>query len=275
MNARDVTVTGFTVDGVANTVQLAINATLLPGDVVEFVYTDPTVADDVNAIQGTDGTDAASFSHSLVVSLPRCYLRGTRILTDRGEATVETLCIGDAAVTRWGGLQPIKWIGRRSFEPGVLDWCGAPVRISAGALGGGLPRRDLWISPGHSMLVGDVLLLANNLVNGVTIAQDLTLERVDYYQIETESHDCVLARGGRGPKPMPMPATCGCSSTTQPTSRRATPTMWPSKSPSCAHRVPSLERHWTRPCALWCSGPRRRLCPALCGPASTWYPKTV
>lgn len=124
-----------------------------------------------------------------------CYLRGTMILTDRGEVPIETLAIGDTVVTRRGGLTPIKWIGRQSFGGNVVDWRGAPVRISAGALGAGMPRRDLWISPGHSMLVGETLLMGHNLVNGVTIVQDASLAQVDYFQIELESHDCVLAEG--------------------------------------------------------------------------------
>ncbi len=197
VNGTDVTVTGITVDSVAKTVQLTINTTLLPGDIIDFVYTDPTVANDVSAVQGLDGTDAASFSHSTVVAITRpiCYLRGTLILTDRGEVPIESLRIGDTVVTRRGGLQAIKWIGRQSFGRRVFDWRGAPIRISAEALGAGLPRRDLWISPGHSMLIGETLLLGQQLVNGVTIIQDLELDQVEYFQLETEAHDCVLAEG--------------------------------------------------------------------------------
>ncbi|WP_297492473.1 Hint domain-containing protein [Acidocella sp.] len=74
-------------------------------------------------------------------------------------------------------------------------WRAAPVKISAGCWGHNLPKRDLSISPGHSMLVGGVLVLARLLVNGITITQDGCPERVDYFQLEFDTHDCVLAEG--------------------------------------------------------------------------------
>ena len=45
-----------------------------------------------------------------------CYLRGTHILTPTGEAFVEDLKIGEPVVTRFAGIQPIKWIGRQSYD---------------------------------------------------------------------------------------------------------------------------------------------------------------
>jgi hypothetical protein len=126
-----------------------------------------------------------------------CYLRGTRLRTPDGEVEIERLSIGDRLVTRFGGVQCIKWIGRQSFAARFLaanraQW---PVRIEAGALKAGLPARDLSISPGHSMLVEDRLILARNLVNGVSITQSPPVEDVHYYQIEFETQDCVMAEG--------------------------------------------------------------------------------
>jgi hypothetical protein len=126
-----------------------------------------------------------------------CYLRGTHILTPTGEVCVEDLEIGDRVVTRFRGIQPIRWIGRQSYAAAFLksNRGKLPVCIRAGSLGTHLPARDLYVSPGHSMLVDGVLVLACSLVNGVTITQDWCPARIDYFQIELDSHDCVIAEG--------------------------------------------------------------------------------
>jgi hypothetical protein len=126
-----------------------------------------------------------------------CFLRGTHILTPTGAVSVEDLRIGDRVVTRFGGIQPVKWIGRQSFQSRFVEGNReqVPVCIRAGALGDSLPARDLYISPGHSMLVNGQLVLARNLVNGVTITQDWAPPEIAYYQIELDRHDCVIAEG--------------------------------------------------------------------------------
>jgi len=126
-----------------------------------------------------------------------CYLRGTKILTPAGEVKVQKLNIGDAVVTLRNGYRKIKWIGRQSFARYFVkgNRNQLPVRIAAGALGPQLPRCDLFVSPGHSMLIGGVLVLAKFLVNGITITQDFAGAEIHYYQLEFETHDCVLAEG--------------------------------------------------------------------------------
>ncbi len=130
-----------------------------------------------------------------------CYVRGTRILTPTGEVPIESLRIGDALVTRFGGIRQIRWIGEQKY-----DWRFVrhnpdkiPVRIAPGALANGMPARELAISPGHSVLLGNTLVLARDLVNGVTILQGFDPARdtgkLEYFQIELESHDCVIAEG--------------------------------------------------------------------------------
>ncbi|HYP63780.1 MAG TPA: Hint domain-containing protein, partial [Acidocella sp.] len=103
-----------------------------------------------------------------------CYARGTRIMTVQGERPVEALDIGDELPTYFAGAKRVKWVGRQRFTAAELkgDRSRLPVRIKAGALCGGLPRRDLVISPGHSVLIDGVLVLAKCLVNGITITQD-------------------------------------------------------------------------------------------------------
>jgi hypothetical protein len=131
-----------------------------------------------------------------------CYLRGTAIRTPSGDVPVESLRIGDLVITRFGGVQPIKWIGRQCYDIRFLrhNRDKIPVTIAAEALGCGLPVHDLLVSPGHSVLLGDTLVLARDLINGVSICQDFGTTQpdqvvADYYQIELAAHDCVLAEG--------------------------------------------------------------------------------
>jgi uncharacterized repeat protein (TIGR03803 family) len=126
-----------------------------------------------------------------------CYLAGTRIATSTGEVLVETLDIEDRVVTLSGEVKPIKWIGRRSyggrFVMGRKDIL--PVCIKAGALDDNVPQRDLWISPNHAMYLGGVLIEAKDLVNGVSIVRAENVEKVEYFHIELDTHDVIVAEG--------------------------------------------------------------------------------
>ncbi len=126
-----------------------------------------------------------------------CFVTGTRILTARGEVAVENLVVGDLAVTASGAHRPVRWIGHRTLDcsrhprPNEV----LPIRIAADAFGPDRPKRDLFVSPGHSIAVtvlDDVLIIASALVNGATIAQQ-QVERVTYWHVELDSHDVLLA----------------------------------------------------------------------------------
>jgi hypothetical protein len=126
-----------------------------------------------------------------------CYLEGTRISTPAGEVAIEDIRIGDPVVTRFNGVRHVRWIGRQRFNPAFArrNREVMPVRIAASALGEGVPARDLYVSGGHSMLVDGVLVLASALVNGVTVTWHKAAAELRYYQLEFETHDCVLAEG--------------------------------------------------------------------------------
>ncbi len=146
----------------------------------------------VAALPQTLATDDTEANTSVA-----CYCHGTRILTYQGEVAVEHLRIGDALVTGSGALRPVQWIGRRSYAGRFLAANPAvqPVRLRAGALGDGLPHRDLLVSPEHAMFLDGLLMPAHCLVNGTTIIRERERDRVDYIHIELATHDVIVAEG--------------------------------------------------------------------------------
>jgi len=71
-----------------------------------------------------------------------------------------------------------------------------PVRVTAGALGENLPRRDLLVSADHALLVDGVLAQAGALVNGTTIRREADVPEVfTYWHVELADHALVLAEG--------------------------------------------------------------------------------
>ena len=130
---------------------------------------------------------------------PVCFAAGSRILTDQGEIAVEDLAVGDRVVTASGDHRPIRWLGHRTIdcsrhpEPRSV-W---PVRVSAHAFGESRPSRDLLVSPGHAlcvMCVDEVLIPADQMLNGATIAQQ-QVDRVTYWHVELDGHDILVANG--------------------------------------------------------------------------------
>jgi len=129
---------------------------------------------------------------------PACYASGTRILTTEGEIPVESLKIGDLVITASGTPRPIKWIGHRAYIPPFANANPhlLPICFKAGSLGSDRPLRDLHVSPKHAMFIDGVLIPAECLVNGASIVRATRVDTaLDYYHIELETHDVLLAEG--------------------------------------------------------------------------------
>ncbi len=129
-----------------------------------------------------------------------CFTKGTRLLTLRGEMPVESLSVGDLVVTLSGKgavLKPVTWIGSTAFDAGSHPRPDEvrPIRIRAGALGDGLPHRDLIVSPGHSLLLEGWLMQAERLLNGATILREPATSQGEYFHVELDGHDIVLSEG--------------------------------------------------------------------------------
>lgn len=137
-----------------------------------------------------------------------CFARGTGIATPAGRRRIEQLQVGDDVLTRNNGPQQIRWIGRRRIGSDRLRSNPRlrPVRIRAGALGNGLPMRDLLVSRQHRMLVHsriagrmfgapEVLLPAIKLVELPGIDVEESAESVEYFHLLFDRHEIIHAEG--------------------------------------------------------------------------------
>jgi autotransporter passenger strand-loop-strand repeat protein len=173
-----------------------------PGDVLSVtdgtdLYTQQLVGDYTGVFFHTAAGPLTGLDTLVTASETPCYRRGTLILTDRGEVAVEDLRIADRLVTLSGAARPIRWIGRRSYDgrfaagnPKIL-----PILFRPDALADGVPRGDLFVSPQHAMFVDGVLIPASALVNGTSIVQVAAVDEVEYFHLELDTHDVILAQG--------------------------------------------------------------------------------
>ena len=150
----------------------------------------------LDASQFTIGTDATG----TFVDFASCFVKGTRILTDKGEVNVEMIQEGDSVLTTMNGVaNPCRviWVGHRVIDLNIhpYPWMVAPIRISEGAFGHNTPHRDLILSPDHSVFIDGGLVPLKLLVNDMSIVPEPTQPSVEYYHIETERHAIILAEG--------------------------------------------------------------------------------
>ncbi|WP_460273807.1 Hint domain-containing protein [Celeribacter sp. ULVN23_4] len=154
------------------------------------------------------GTDEyANINYSNIEEIVPCFTPGTLIATPRGEMLVEELKVGDRVITRDNGIQQIRWIGRKTLSAADLKARPElnPVLIRQGALGAGLPERDMLVSPNHRMLIvnertsllfeeHEVLAAAKHLtkMDGV---DKVEASRLTYIHIMFDRHEVVLSDG--------------------------------------------------------------------------------
>ena len=185
---------GDQADGVLNDLQgQTINGTTLPSYSV-------SIQNGGAAVAGS----ALTWDNTNVL----CFGADAMIRTDAGEVLAGSLSVGDLVETRDAGLQAIRWIGTRTLTAAELEENPKlrPIRIRKGALGSGLPKADLIVSPQHRMLVRsmiaqkmfgttEVLVAAKQLcqIHGIDVAEDLT--DVTYVHFLFDDHQIVLANG--------------------------------------------------------------------------------
>ncbi len=184
---------GETGETAGDTLQLTPDITV---DDITFTNTDDAAGGLSGNFTMADGT-VVTFSE---IENIICFTPGARILTARGERPVESLKVGDIVVTRDNGLQPIRWIGRRTVAGHGRF---APIRIAADVLEGA--RSDLLVSPQHRILFNgyhaqllfgesEVLAAAKHMVDGCDIRMQ-EQEKVTYIHIMFDRHEIIYAEG--------------------------------------------------------------------------------
>ena len=162
-------------------------------------------------------TVAATVSRAVAGTLPaaggpgksrvNCFTPGTLIATPRGAVAIEMLKPGDMVITRDNGPQEIRWTGRQHLAgpPLRLDNRLQPVLIRAGALGPGVPERDLQVSPNHRVLLlgehpalkvaeAEVFVSARHLIGTRGIKRAAVAETT-YLHVMCDRHEVVLSNG--------------------------------------------------------------------------------
>lgn len=147
-----------------------------------------------------DGTGAVEdiLEFSEIETLIVCFAAGSGIATPSGDRAVETLRIGDMICTADGDTTAVKWVGRNTVHKFRAGAKMQPVRMRAGALGSGLPHRDLTVTADHGMVLDGYVVNAAALVNGTSIdwvpMAELSNE-ITYYHVETDGHRVIYANG--------------------------------------------------------------------------------
>ena len=190
------------INGVAVTAGSTV--TLTTGQTVQlnadgtFTLTADTNAEAFNFTYTIDDGTNTDVGYVIIDAVP-CFVRGTAILTERGEVNVEDLQIGDMVQTRDNGFQAIRWMGNRTTAARGKH---APIRIRAGTFGA---HKELWLSPLHRVLIRDslaellfgeyeVLVAARDLVNdkSVTVVEGGTVE---YFHLLFDQHEVIYSEG--------------------------------------------------------------------------------
>lgn len=144
-----------------------------------------------------------------------CFTAGTRIETANGPLAAEKITQGDLLCTRDHGLQPVIWAGSSTVRFTQENAHLRPVRITAGALGPGVPEHALCVSPNHRVLVcspiatricgsSDVLIAAKHLIGAAGIAQE-NIRDTRYIHLALARHEVLISNGAETESFFPGP----------------------------------------------------------------------
>ncbi|WP_299282093.1 tandem-95 repeat protein [uncultured Tateyamaria sp.] len=177
------------------------------GGSLQVIFDDLNPENGVVRYRDADGEDAGELVFSNIENVIPCFTPGTLIATPTGERRVEDLAVGDRVITRDNGIQEICWVGQRAMSG--ADFANAahlrPVLIQKGALGNGLPERDMLVSPQHRVLMAsDQTALYFDETEVLVAAKHLTaMEGIDvvdvsdttYIHVMFDQHEVILSDG--------------------------------------------------------------------------------
>ncbi len=186
---------------------LDLTGSAAPGGSLHVTYTTADQENGFVTYHDADGQDLGTLDFYDIEKVVPCFTPGTLIATPKGEVPVERLRAGDRVITRDNGIQTVRWVGARpiSFAEMAHARHLAPIHIRAGALGNGLPERDMMLSPNHRVLVAndrtalyfderEVLAAAKHLVDSKSIQAVQPME-ITYVHFMCDNHEVVLSNG--------------------------------------------------------------------------------
>ena len=169
------------------------------------IYGAPAIGNDGTIYVGSSDTNLYAFSPTGTTGTTGgnsiCFLKGTYILTTDGDVLVEDLTENHKVITH-GNIENEKLLYEPTssrvkkmihFTAYNLGQFGRPICFKQGVAGHMMPNRDLYISPLHMVLVGDKMYQAHQLLNGTTIAYDMTCSSAEYYHIVLEKHSVIYS----------------------------------------------------------------------------------
>ncbi|MEM6578071.1 MAG: Hint domain-containing protein [Pseudomonadota bacterium] len=179
----------------------------VPGGSIKTNFTSDDQENGFVQVFDSGGDEIGRIQFREIENIIPCFTPGTRIATPQGERAVEDLRPGDRVITRDNGLQEVRWVGRRDLS--LQDLAQAPnlrpILVRAGALGRGLPERDMCVSPQHRVLINtdrtalyfddsEVLAAARHLteLDGIT---QCPAGPVSYVHFMCDRHEVVLSDG--------------------------------------------------------------------------------
>lgn len=150
------------------------------------------------------GTPVSSQTEAEALTGVSCVVRGTKMVTRRGEVAVEDLTVQDRMVTRDHGFLPVRWVGKITINGDAAQtW--APVKMPAGSLGRGVPVRDAYLAPNTQVWMQgaefkaafttrEVLVPVQQLAGWRGI-RTIPVESVEYFLVLCDAPQVMIADG--------------------------------------------------------------------------------